>query len=81
MWGTKEKAMDEDYKKKIDDLHMALLEVPPGSSNSAKPLIEDIRVVVLAYKRGSWATRALVWLLPAIAGVGVAFEKIRGWIQ
>lgn len=73
---------DEDMQEmlqKTRDLHSALLETPPGSPNDVRPLMEDIRVVVRSYHRASWATRALIWLLPAAAGVGIAAEKIRGW--
>ena len=70
----------EVERKMLKDIHDALLSVPPGSPSDARPLLEDIRTVVRAYQRASWATRAIVWLLPAIAGIGVAFTTIKGWI-
>lgn len=69
----------DDERQMLRDLHYALLEVPPGSSKETRPLIEEVRVVVRAYQRASWATRAIVWLLPAIAGIGVATQTIRNW--
>ena len=69
----------EEEQQMLRDLHTALLGVPAGSPSDARPLLEDIRVVVRAYQRASWATRAVVWLLPAVAGLGVAYQTIRGW--
>ena len=71
--------MTNDEREMLRDLHSALLEVPAGSSKDARPLIEEVRIVVRAYQRASWVTRVIVWLLPAIAGVGVAAQTIRGW--
>ena len=72
--------MTDEERRMLREIHAALFAVPPGSRD-AQPLIEDVRVVVRAYQRASWATRALVWLLPSIAGVGIAIEKIRSWFQ
>lgn len=74
-------SMTDTERKMLEDLHKALLDVPPGSSKDARPLLEELRVVVKAYNRASWATRALVWLLPAIAGVGAAAQVIKGWFH
>lgn len=71
--------MTDEERQMLRDLHSALLEVPPGSPREARPLLEDIRIVIRAYHRANWATRAVVWLLPAVAGVGIAFQTIRGW--
>ena len=65
--------------KRVDKLYASLLETPDGSPDDARPFLEEARIVIRAYQRASWATRALVWLLPAIAGVGIAVEKIRSW--
>ena len=70
---------DEELRQKVSDLHMALLEVAPGSGSDAKPLIEEVRNVVRAYQRASWATRAMVWFVPTIAALGVSFKSIREW--
>ena len=72
--------MTEEEQSMLRELHHALLGVPPGSPSDAKPLLEEIRIVVTAYKRATWATRALIWLLPAIAGVGIAIQTIRSWV-
>lgn len=73
--------MTDEQQRMLSDLHSALLDVPPGSPKDAKPLIEEIRIVVRAYQRGSWFARFVVWSLPAVAGIGIAMEKIRGWFQ
>lgn len=72
-------AMTEEERKMLKDLHSALLEVPPGSPEGKKPLLEEIRAVTEAYKRANWITRAVVWLLPALAGIGVAIQQIKAW--
>lgn len=71
--------MDENERKMLTELHDALLGIPAGSAKDARPLLEEIRVVVSAYKRASWATRAVIWLLPALAGLGVAVQTMRSW--
>jgi len=63
----------------IEEIHRSLFEVPTGSPDGTRPLIEGMRIMWASYQRGSWAFRAIVWLLPAIAGVGIAAEKIHGW--
>lgn len=72
--------MDDQERRLLRELHDAFLKVPEGSPSGARPLLADIRVVVQAYQRASWVARALIWLLPAIAGVGVAVEKINTWL-
>jgi hypothetical protein len=62
----------------LHDIHQALFETPPGARDE-RPLIEGIRAVVKAYERGSWLARAILWLLPAIAGAGIAAQHIREW--
>jgi hypothetical protein len=70
---------DDDHKM-LQDIHAALFDVPPGSPKDERPLIEGVRIMWRAYQRGSWAFRAVIWVLPAIAGVGVAWQKITEWI-
>tara|TARA_R110000850_G_scaffold109320_2_gene222135 strand:- start:6391 stop:6627 length:237 start_codon:yes stop_codon:yes gene_type:complete len=72
--------MSEDDKAMLLDIHRALFDVPTGSGAEEKPLIEGMRIVWRSYQRGSWAFRAVVWVLPAIAGVGIAAEKIKEWL-
>ena len=71
--------MTDEERQMLKDIHEALLSVPPGSPKDVKPLLEDVRMVVRTYHRASWATRAVLWLIPLAAGIGVALEKIRGW--
>ncbi|MFQ6550511.1 hypothetical protein AADZ90_021420 [Aestuariibius sp. 2305UL40-4] len=53
--------------------------VPDGSPSDVRPLIHEIRIVVRAYQRASWVTRLLIWVLPTIAGLGVAIREIGKW--
>lgn len=71
--------MTDEELRMLRDLHSALLEVPAGSGPDVKPLIEDLRIVVNAYKRASWATRAFVWFLPTVAALGVSAKTIKDW--
>lgn len=59
--------MTEEEKKMLTELHSAFMVAPPGHSAEERPFIEDLRVVVAAYKRGSWLARILVWLIPTVA--------------
>lgn len=73
--------MTEEQSHQLDEIHRALFSVPPGSPKETKPLIEGMRIMWMAYQRGSWVVRAVIWILPAVAGVGIAWEKIMGWIK
>jgi hypothetical protein len=57
----------------------AFFEVPPGSSAGAKPLIEWLRVMTETYQRTSMITRAAIWFVATIAGLGIAVQQILGW--
>lgn len=59
--------MDDNQERMLTELYSVFMQVPPGSSDLDRPFIEDLRVVVAAYKRGSWLARILVWLIPTIA--------------
>lgn len=81
-----DEAMTEAERKMLQETHDgmkelrdALLGVPAGSPKEAKPLLEDLRVVARAYQRGSWAVRAIMWLLPTVAGLGYAIKQIKDW--
>lgn len=65
----------------LHQLHQAFFGVPPGSPQDARPLVEDIRSLVTAYKRGSWFARFVVWAITGTAGVGIAIQTIRGWFM
>ena len=73
--------MTDNERQMLQDMHRALMEVPPGSPADERPLVEQMRVVCRAYQRGNWVVRAAIWVLPALAGVGVAIEKIREWFN
>ena len=62
-------------------LKRALMEVPPGSPPDTQPLIADLRTVVQAYKRASWSTRAMIYLIPTLALLGASYQTIRGWFS
>ena len=67
--------------RKTDELYEALLELPPGSLETDRPLLQDIRKVVQAYKRMSWAARATIWVLSFIGVVGGAVGTLMGWFS
>jgi hypothetical protein len=71
-----EHAMIMKHSELVKELHDALLAVPAGSPKDAKPLLEEIRMVVRAYNKASWVTRAVIWMLPTLAGLAVAYETI-----
>lgn len=66
---------------KVDKLHRTLFEVPPGSPDDERPLIEGLRIVWRSYQRGSWTVRAVVWLTPAIAAVLASIAAIAGYLK
>jgi len=66
--------MTNEERQKLDDIHSALFKKPAGAGPNDRALIEDIRVVVQAYKRASWVTRVTVWILPTIAAIGASFQ-------
>jgi hypothetical protein len=66
-------------KDKCDELHDVFLKVPAGSPDDEKPLVHDLRLMVRAYKRTSWAFRMLSWGIPTIAALGVAAKTIAEW--
>lgn len=70
--------MTPEERKMLKDLHDAFMEPPKGDPNG-RSLIQDIREVVTVYKRGSWLTKAMLWLVPTIAGVIAAWGKIVQW--
>lgn len=71
--------MTDEERKSLKDIHDALLSVPVGSSSDAKPLIEEIRVIVKAYNRSGWIVRSLLYLILTGAGVAASFDKIKEW--
>ena len=58
------------------EMHRAFFEVPAGSPEGTKPLIEGMRIMWAAYQRGSWFMRAIIWVFPTIAGVVISFDKL-----
>lgn len=73
IWGE---PLTQSEQKMLKDLHDAFLSVPAGSPKDAKPLLVKIRAVVATYERASWLTRATVYLLPTVAGLGLAVQAI-----
>mgnify|MGYP000477646794 CR=1 FL=1 len=66
-------------KDKCEELHNIFTKVPAGAPDDEKPLIHDLRLMVRAYKRTSWAFRMLAWGIPTTAGLGVAVKTIADW--
>lgn len=71
-----ERKMLREAHDGIMELRAALLEKAPGSPSDEKPLLEDIRIVIRAYKRASWATRAVIWALPTAALIGASLKSL-----
>lgn len=66
-------------------MYTQLFETPMGASKDTASLVQSLRRLVTAYERGSWAARALVWVLPTIVSMGVAiamgWDKVRAAIK
>jgi len=71
----------QEMKTKIDRIHRALFEVPAGSPDDEKPLIEGVRIVWRAWQRGSWLSRLLMWLVPAVAACVAFAAQVRQWLS
>lgn len=76
-----EKMMLRETNEKVNQLYTALMEVPPGSPEGTSSLLQTTNRMATSYNRGLWATRMFIWLLPALAGVGVAVQTIKGWFS
>lgn len=74
-----ERPLTSEERQMLKDLHDSLMKSPAGSSDP--PLIEDLRRVVVAYNRASWATRAMIWLIPTTALIGASLNNILKWIK
>ncbi|WP_299830649.1 hypothetical protein [uncultured Roseobacter sp.] len=72
--------MTHEESQMVRDLHDALLRVPPGSPSDDRPLLEEIRLVVRAYRRGSWIAKVVVWGAPVIVSAVIGWEKIYNWL-
>lgn len=74
---------DEERKKlydlddKVREIHRAFM-VPPAGKKTA--LIEDIQTVSEAYRRGSFLARSLLWALPTLAGLIMAWDRIANFL-
>lgn len=62
------------------NLHRAFFDIPPGSPDGTRPFIENLRVLVLAYQRGSWLAKIVVWAVLGMATIGGAILQINGWM-
>lgn len=68
-----ERQMLYDLDAMVKEIHRAFMVAPAGTKTA---LIEDIRTVSDAYRKGSWGIRAALWLLPTLAGVAMAWDKL-----
>ncbi|MFQ6554111.1 hypothetical protein AAD018_017345 [Aestuariibius insulae] len=74
-----EREMLVEVHEQMGVLMRDLYGVPEGSPDDVRPLIYEMRTVVRAFQRASWVTRLLIWLLPTLAGLGVAIREITRW--
>lgn len=71
--------MTEEQAKMLEELHAAIMQSPPGSKRP--PLIETMNTMATVYITGRWSIRAILWLVPTVAGLIVAFRTITGGVQ
>lgn len=72
--------MRPDKDQMVDELYRVFMLPPEGYSSDEKPFIEDLRLIVSAYKRGSWLARVLVWLVPTVALLLASADAISTYI-
>lgn len=68
--------MTDEQAKKIDELHRFFFDAPLKGQPTRAQLIED---VLTAYKTSKLTVRAFLWLLGAIAAVGIAWAQIKSF--
>lgn len=73
--------MNEEERKMLKDVHDALFAVPIGSASDKEPLIIRANAALDKLDKGSWTVRTLIWLLPLLAGLGIALKEISGWMK
>jgi len=73
--------MTDEERAMLREIHAALFDRPPGARNDERPLLEDLRTVVQAYKRASWVTRMVIWMLPTLAAIGASIQWVYAMIQ
>lgn len=74
-----ERAKLEETHKLVQKINRALFEVPEGSPEDEKSLVEGARLMWRDYRRGAWAFRIVAWGIPTLAGIGAGFLVIKGW--
>jgi hypothetical protein len=68
--------MTEEEKVMIREIYTAFFEPPIGSGTSGKSLIEEIRIIVAAYKRANWLSRMIFVGIPLVSAVIIAVKQL-----
>lgn len=76
-----ERVILKQTAERVEDISRALFEVPEGSPDDERPLIEGLRIMWRAYQRGNWIARVLIWLIPTTAGVLMGWETVKEWMM
>lgn len=68
--------MTDEERVMLLELHNAFLKKPLGAGEKDKPLLEDVREIVQAYKRFGWLFKTILWATPIISGVAVFGREV-----
>lgn len=68
--------MTEDEKVMLREIYTAFFEPPLGSGSDGKSLIEEIRIIVAAYKRANWLSRMIFVGIPLFSAVIIAIKHL-----
>lgn len=68
--------MTDNEKVMLREIYAAFFEPPIGSGPDGKALIEEIRIIVAAYKRANWLSRMLLVGIPLLSAVVMAIQHL-----
>lgn len=68
--------MTEEEKVMLREIYTAFFEPPIGSGADGKSLIEEIRIIVAAYKRANWLSRMIFVGIPLMSAVIMAVKHL-----
>lgn len=61
----------------MEEMRAAFMDKPAGAPKNARSLLETLHVMAALYNRSRWLATGLIWGLPAVAGVVIAWDAIR----
>jgi hypothetical protein len=68
--------MTEEEKVMLREIYAAFFEPPIGSGADGKALIEEIRIIIAAYKRANWLSRMIFVGIPLLSGMVIAIRHL-----